>query len=336
MRRLLGRVSLLLLAVSLWSCGGSSEGDGKMIFRYNESAGIATLDPAFAKDQARIWAVSQLYNGLVRLDTLLEVVPCIAKSWTVSDDGCTYTFTLRDDVYFHRSDVFGGCDSTRRVVAEDFVYSLGRIVDDAVASPGRWIFANVAEGGFEAPDDTTLVVRLREPYAPMLGLLSMPYCSVVPREAVERWGEDFGRHAVGTGPFRLQYWKEGVKLVMRRNEDYFERDDEGHQLPYLDAVAVTFIIDKQTAFLEFVKGNLDFLNSLDASYKDEILTRTGQLKAKYAERLDMVSIPFLNTEYLGFNVERMERELREATGGRCDARGARLVRLAISCGFDRG
>lgn len=336
MRRLLGRVSLLLLSVSMWSCGGSGEGDGKMIFRYNESAGIATLDPAFAKDQARIWAVSQLYNGLVRLDTLLEVEPCIAKSWTVSDDGRTYTFRLRDDVYFHRSDVFGTRDSTRRVVAEDFVYSLGRIVDDGVASPGRWIFANVAEGGFEAPDDTTLVVRLREPYAPMLGLLSMPYCSVVPREAVERWGEDFGRHAVGTGPFRLQYWKEGVKLVMRRNEDYFESDDEGCRLPYLDAVAVTFIIDKQTAFLEFVKGNLDFMNSLDASYKDEILTRTGQLRAKYAGRLDMVSIPFLNTEYLGFNVERMERELSEATGGRCDARGARLVRQAISCGFDRG
>ena len=323
------------MCVAATACRRSSEGDGKAIFRYNESAGIATLDPAYAKDQALIWATSQLFNGLVRLDTNLNVEPCIAKRWTITPDGLTYTFTLRDDVYFHKNPLFNTDDSTRKVIAADFLYSLNRILDPDVASPGLWIFANVAENGFEAPDDTTFIVRLKEPFAPMLSLLSMPYCSVVPREVVEHYGTDFRSNPVGTGPFRFQYWKEGVKLVMRRNDNYFEHDAEGRPLPYIDAVAVTFIIDKQTAFLEFVKGNLDFMNSLDASYKDEILTRTGQLKAKYADRIDMVSIPFLNTEYLGFNMDVFQQELSKESGKTIGANEARLVRQAISCGFDR-
>lgn len=323
------------LALWLAACGRSNEGEGKAIFRYNESAGISTLDPAFAKDQALIWATSQIFNGLVRLDSNLNVEPCIAKRWSVSSDGLTYTFTLRDDVYFHKSPLFKTSDSTRRVVAADFLYSLGRILDPDVASPGLWIFANVADNGFEAPDDTTFVVRLKEPFAPMLSLLSMPYCSVVPREVVEHYGTDFRSHPVGTGPFRFQYWKEGVKLVLRRNDNYFERDAKGYPLPYLDAVAVTFIIDKQTVFLEFVKGNLDFMNSLDASYKDEILTRTGQLKSKYASRIDMVSIPFLNTEYLGFNMETFQKDFSAITGKPLDAHKCKLIRQAINYGFDR-
>lgn len=314
----------LCFMLILASCRHTSEGDGKMIFRYNQSAGISTLDPAFAKDQALIWATSQLFNGLVRLDSNLYPEPCVAKRWEVSADGLTYTFTLRDDVFFHKDECFATPDSTRRVTAKDFLYSLNRILDPSVASPGLWIFSQVAENGFSAPNDSTFIVRLREPFPPMLTLLSMPYCSVVPHEAVERYGEDFRSHPIGTGPFRFQYWKEGVKLVMRRNPNYFETDDTGRRLPYLDAVATTFIIDKQTAFLEFVKGNLDFMNSLDASYKDELLTRTGQLRAKYADRINMVSCPFLNTEYLGFKMD-------SASGPLADRR----IRQAINYGFDR-
>ncbi len=320
------RLSLLLACAFLLfsACRHSGEGEVKKIFRYNESAGVTTLDPAFAKDQALIWATSQLYNGLIRLDSTLTPVPCIAKKWSISDDGLTYTFSLRDDVYFHRSPLFGTADSTRRVIAADFLYSFERILDDKVASPGLWIFSQVADNGFSAPDDTTFVIRLKAPFAPMLSLLAMPYCSVVPREVVEHYGTDFRNHPIGTGPFQFQYWKENVKLVLRRNPLYFERDAQGRPLPYLDAVAVTFIIDKQTVFLEFVKGNLDFMNSLDASYKDEILTRTGQLKEKYAAKIDMVSIPYLNTEYLGFKMDSTQGPLAD-----------KRVRQAINYGFDR-
>lgn len=330
-------IYVVVLAALLHSCGRHAS-DEKAIFRYNESAGIKTLDPAFAKDQAHIWVCSQLYNSLVQLDTHLMVQPSLAKRWSISDDGTRYTFVLRDDVWFHHN-VLLGTDSTRRVVAEDVRYSLSRIIDPAVASPGRWIFSEVADNGFQVIDDTTFQIRLKQPFAPFLSLLSMPYCSVVPREVVEYYGDDFRKHACGTGPFQLQWWEESEKLVMRKNPNYFEFDTirpstnqsinssdsiEVYRLPYLDAVAVTFIIDKQTAFLEFVKGNMDFMNSIDAGYKDEILTRTGQLKSKYTDRVDMVSIPYLNTEYLGFRMDGSNDVLRD-----------RRVRQAINKGFDR-
>jgi peptide/nickel transport system substrate-binding protein len=304
----------------LASCADHRHND-KMIFRYNESAGIATLDPAFAKDQSIIWPCRQLYNGLVELSTSekgdgsMEVQPSIAKSWTISPDGLIYTFTLRDDVFFHKNELFK--ENTRRVTASDFVYSFQRIIDPKVLSPGAWVLSEVDT--FYAENDTTFVIRLKEPFSPFLSLLGMVYCSVVPHEVVEHYGKDFRSHPCGTGPFQFQYWKEGVKLVLRRNPNYFETG-----LPYLDAVAVTFIVDRQTVFLEFIKGNLDFMNSLDASYKDEILTLDGRLKEKYADRIDMVSTPYLNTEYLGFNMENNSKALRD-----------RRLRQAISCGFDR-
>ena len=320
-------IIIILVATLLFSaCGNNDRNQGLQIFRYNESAGIASLDPAFAKDQAMIWASQQLFNGLVQLDTNLQVQPAIAKRWHISPDGKTYTFTLRNDVYFHRDKLFK--NGRRKVVASDFVYSFARIVDEKVASPGRWIFDEVlVENGqyaFFAPNDTTFVVKLRQAFSPFLGMLGMPYCSVVPREVVEHYGQDFRQHPVGTGPFKFQRWKENVKLVLRKNESYFERDEQGNPLPYLDAVAVTFIIDKQTVFLEFVKGNLDFMNSLDATYKDELLTTTGQLRPKYADQLDMTSQPYLNTEYLGFLMDGKKSPLND-----------KRIRQAINYGFDR-
>lgn len=296
----------------------------RMIFRYNESAGIGTLDPAYAKDQALIWGCSQIYNGLIQLDTMLRPMPSIAKEWYISEDGKTYTFRLRDDVFFHKSELFGTADSSRRVVAGDVLYSYNRILDPKVASPGLWIFNEVAEDGFQAPDDSTFVIHLKQPFSPFLSLLAMPYCSVVPHEVVEHYGTDFRQHPCGTGPFKMQMWKEGVKLVLRKNEHYFERDEEGNPLPYLDAVAVTFIVDKQTAFLEFVKGNLDFMNSIAPSYKDEILTAKGGLRDKYADRITLTSTPFLNTEYLGFLMDGDDNPMKD-----------KRIRQAINYGFDR-
>lgn len=318
-------MAALLLSL-MWSCKSSDPNADKKIFKYNESAGISSLDPAFAKDQAMIWATSQLFNGLIQLDSNLNVQPCIAHSWQISPDGKTYTFYLRNDVFFHPSTCFA--DSTRKVVASDFVYSFNRILDEKVASPGRWIFNEVdynnSTPAFSAPNDSTFVIRLRQPFSPFLSILGMPYCFVVPHEVVKYYGSDFRRHPIGTGPFKLQIWKENVKLVMRKNPNYFEKDEKNNNLPYLDGVAITFIIDKQTVFLEFVKGNLDFMNSLDASYKDELLTQTGQLRDKYKNKINMHSQPYLNTEYLGFLMDNNSSPTND-----------KRIRQAINYGFDR-
>ena len=220
----------------------------------------------------------------------------------------------------------------RKISAQDFVYSFNRIVDEKVLSPRRWIFSNVdfsESKGFKAPDDSTFVIHLKKSFPPFIGMLTMQYCSVIPKEAVDFYGKDFGRNPVGTGPFKIKWWYEGVKLVLHKNENYFETDD-GTKLPYLDAVSITFINDPQSSFLEFVKGNTDILSGLDdGSYKDAIITPSGELKAEFNDKVNLISQPFLNTEYLGFVVNDSLEIVRSSPLRKKE------IRQAINYGIDR-
>ena len=308
-----------------------NEADQKTVFRYNESSGISSLDPAFARNVENIWAVNQLYNGLIQMNDTLEVEPCIAKSWNISMDGLTYTFHLRNDVYFHDNEVFEG-GKGRKVIAEDFVHSLFRIINPDEASPGAWIFNNIDQSdnlGFFAKDDSTLLIHLQKPFPPFLGLLTTQYCSVVPHEVVEHYGRDFRNHPVGTGPFKFKMWKEGVSLIFLKNENYFETDDQGYPLPYLDAISISFINEKQVVFLEFVKGDLDFVSGLDQLPKDELLLQTGELNPKFKNKFRLELLPYLKTDYLGILVD-PNLELVKNSPLKLKA-----VRQAINYGIDR-
>ncbi|MBL7139070.1 MAG: ABC transporter substrate-binding protein [Bacteroidales bacterium] len=320
---------LSILLLFLISCSrGFEPVDESNVFRYNEAANISSLDPAFARDQATIWATHQLFTGLVQLNDRLEVLPCIAYAWEIAEEGMQYRFFLRQDVRFHDDPCFPEGEG-RRVTASDFVFSFNRIKDPATASAGAWVFNyTAAEQPFLAPNDSTLVIRMAKPFPPFPGLLSMPYCSVIPREALDHYGADFREHPVGTGPFEFGYWKEGVKLVLTRNAAYFEREG-GKQLPFLDAVSITFLADKQASFLQFVQGKLDFISGIDPSYKDELLTRDGELNPKYSDRFRMISQPYLNTEYLGILVDTSSEKVRKSP------LHSNLVRAAINYAFDR-
>lgn len=325
-------ILLFILSLLLCSCKHKYDiPDNVKLFRYNESAGIRSLDPAFARDQANIWGVNQIFNGLVQLDDSLNVKPCIAKSWEISPDGLEYVFYLRDDVFFHPSVVFK--NGKRKLVAADIQYSLQRLVDDKTASPGKWVLANVAckpDGKLDiiVSNDTTISIRLVKPFAPFLSLLSMQYCSVVPHEAIEYYGKDFGHNPVGTGPFLFKYWLDGVKLVLLKNPFYFEVDTNGIKLPYLDGVVITFIVEKHTAFMEFMQGNYDMISGLDVNYKDVLLDAAGNLKPEHKNNIYMTRIPYLNSEYLGILMKNEE-------GHAISALQEQKIRLAINYGFDR-
>ena len=298
---------------------------GKTVFNYNEPSGISSLDPAFTRDYANIWAVSQLFNGLVQLDDNLHIQPCIASSWEISPDGKQYTFHLRQDVYFH-DDPFFSAGIGRKVCANDFVYSFNRIIDKTTASPGAWIFNN--QENFIAKDDSTFIINLKKTYPPFLSILTMQYCSVVPKEIVEHYGKDFRSHPIGTGPFIFHLWKEGEKLILWKNPNYFESEN-GQSLPYLDAVAISFISNKQAAFTDFTQGKFDFNSSIDASYKDELLTKDGSLQKQFEGKFKMIRQPFLNTEYLGFLMDSTTSVFKNSP------LKLKAIRQAINYGFDR-
>ncbi|MFW2475386.1 MAG: ABC transporter substrate-binding protein [Sediminibacterium sp.] len=276
----------------------------KKVFYYNETTGIATLDPAFAKNQSIMWAIHQVYNTLVEIDSNLNIVPSLAKSWDISQDRKTYTFHLRTDVYFHDSNIFPG-GKGRKMRAGDIAFSLGRIIDKNTASSGAWIFNNRIDNDqpFTVIDDSTFQLKLLRPFHPIMGILSMQYCSIVPKEAVDKYGKDFRRNPCGTGPFKFVSWDEGEALVFHKNEQYWERDEEGKPLPYLDAIQISFFDNKATEFLQFRQGRLSFINDIDASFKDELLTKKGLLRKEWEGKLLLNKAAYLNTEYFGILVD---------------------------------
>ncbi|RYE90821.1 MAG: hypothetical protein EOO37_02005, partial [Cytophagaceae bacterium] len=212
------RVWPIILAfglLALGSCGGSGSGlspeQARRVFRYNQPEALTSLDPAFTRNQANIWAVSQLYNGLLELDSTLQPAPALARRYAISPDGLTYTFWLRQGVSFHEDTaVFKVTPAeeramqeadardhhrpvnynigpeaypipTRTVTAADFVYSFKRLLDPKTASPGGWIFrgkvledkqGNISDTCFVAANDSTLRIHLKEPFIPFLSILT--------------------------------------------------------------------------------------------------------------------------------------------------------------------
>ena len=318
----LNYLSSLVIIFFLFSCSQKQEEDrSHMVFRYNEYGSITSLDPAFSKNLPNIWATTHMFNSLVQLNDDLEIIPDLAEQWTISSDGLVYEFRIREDVFFHQHPAFGK-SKTRKVNASDFAFSLKRLLDPQLASPGGWVLQNVER--IEAKNDQLLIITLKQPFPAFLGLLSMRYCSVVPKEIVTKTEGNFRKNPIGTGPFAFKYWEEDVKLVLRKNPLYFERDDLGLSLPYLESISISFVPDKQSEFMLFLQEKLDILNTLDNSYKDELLTQQGTLKEKYKEKINLQKGPYLNTEYLGFYLDSPSPVIKSP-----------LIREAINIGFDR-
>lgn len=256
-----------------------------------------TLDPAFVDDVYETCINNQLYDGLLEFDPNLNPVPAIAREWHVSRDGCTYTFHLRDDVRFHNG---------RRVVAEDFVYSFTRIFEPSredhgigggylckIAGVGAFSRGEADSiRGIEAIDESTLRITLEVPYASFLSALAMDQTKVIPREEVERRGEEFWRHPVGTGPFVFQAadFAPGDSLIrIEANLDYFRGR------PYLDEICfhtpADYTVDEAVAAML-----ADGLSLADVR---------GQQTTEFEQdsRFYILRRPELSTSFLGLNIE---------------------------------
>lgn len=323
-------ITIVVLCILLFTSCKDHQHPGKKIFRYNESSGLASLDPAFAKNKQVMWACHQLYNTLVEIDSNMQMQPSLATHWNISNDNLVFTFYLRNDVFFTDDACFIN-GKGRKLTAHDVEYSFKRIIDKNTASPGAWIFNNRIDSvnGFTAIDDTTFQLKLISPFQSILGIVSMQYCSIIPKEAVEKYKTDFRRHPVGTGPFQFVAWEEGQALILKKNENYFEHDAAGNKLPYLDGIKVSFYDSKATEFLEFQQRRLDFIDDIDPSFKDEVLTKTGNLKKEWQGKIVLQKHPYLNIEYLGILVDD-KNELVKNSPLRF-----KKLRQAINYGFNR-
>lgn len=267
---------------------------------------------------------------MVQLDSDLNVIPCLANTWEIAEDRKSYVFHLRNDIYFHDDECFEN-GKGRKMVAADVVYSFNRLIDPKTAARGNWVFQNIVDSvnPFYAINDSTVEIQLQAPFAPFLQRLSIQYCSVVPKEAIDKYGKDFRSHPVGTGPFKFVKWQEGELLILHKFENYFEIDNNGVQLPYLDAVDVFFISNKSTEFLKFLSGELDFVSDIDAALKDNLLTKTGTLQPKYADKIKLLKGPYLNVEYFSILMDTSLAIVQQNPLSFLE------IRKAINYGFDR-
>ncbi len=208
-----------------------------------------SLDPHAVTAVNDFRILMNIYDGLVRYkDGTLEVEPSLAKSWTISDDGKTYTFKLRDGVTFHDGSPFNA-DAVKfnfdRMLKEDHPYH------DTGPFPLSFFFSTVEE--VVADDDLTVTFKLSAPYAPFLSNLAYPTGLIVSPEAVKKYGKDFGRHPSGTGAYKFAEWEANAKVVAVRNEDYWDG------APDLEAVIYRPITDANTRIAEMLSGGLDIM-----------------------------------------------------------------------------
>lgn len=235
--------SLLALAVFVAAIGSGCAGEKLPpdTIRLAISSNPRSLDPVQMTDVNSGDVGAKIYSGLVRFDGL-AVVPDLAETWTVSPDGLSWRFRLRDGVRFHNG---------RTCTAEDVAWSFSRLLDTAVKSPRRWVLEAVSS--IAAPSPRELVLELKAPSAAFLALLAMPACYVVPREEVERHGADYGHAAVGTGPYRLVSWEDDRRILLARNADYFGGGAEGRPA----AIEVSIIPEPLTQIALLKRGRLD-------------------------------------------------------------------------------
>jgi peptide/nickel transport system substrate-binding protein len=208
--------------------------------KLGRNADSTTFDPIKTIQNFDIWVLNNMNAFLVRANREAnEIIPDLAESWEISDDGLVYTFHLRDAKFSDGSPV----------TAQDAVFSLTRVRDDpeSVQSAVYQIMTSI-----EAPDDRTVVITLSEPSTPFLATLAMFAAAIVPEHAVTELGEAFSEHPVGAGAFRLAEWRRGEVVRLERNEHYWE---EG--LPKLDAVEWYVVTDDNTRILKVEAGELD-------------------------------------------------------------------------------
>jgi oligopeptide transport system substrate-binding protein len=251
-----------------------------------------SLDPAFITDIYSVNVAVNLFDGLVEFDKDLNVIPAIARVWKISRDHCTYTFYLRQGVKFHNG---------REVTADDFVFSLSRILNPETRSPAASLLLPIQgarayhEGmsstipGLRAPDPYTLRIQLDQPFAPFLSILAMVNAKVVPHEAIS---PGFNTRPVGTGPFRFNSWEQGKEIHLTANEDYYAGR------PFLNSLRFRIYsnIEWEKIFDDFEKDLLD--HSIIPSSKYDAISQNTALFQNYT----FVSKPTLNLVYIGMNV----------------------------------
>lgn len=343
----------LALLLPLTACNGKKDDGGqgasnappKKVFRFFRTAEHKTLDPVKQFDSASGELVNNVYDSLLQykyLERPYSVEPnLLTKMPELSADGLSFSFELRDDVRFVDDPCFAG-GKGRKLVADDVIYSIKRFADANLNVQSYVLMQGMVEGmdafreetkragkgadygelqitGLAKIDDRHFTMKLTRPNHLALLPLAAPQLSIVPREAVERYGKEFESHPVGSGPFRIKTLSRRGVLVLAKNPNYHQvypsagapGDAEqgllapaGKKIPFLDEIELPLIEEAQPRMLKFLSGSIDWIgmdrdNFVKMAFKDA----TGyHLRPEYAGKFTIASEPALSIDYWAFNM----------------------------------
>lgn len=326
--KLMKKIALFAFAAGLVlaSCGPDEQVTGESVegkggvfyggmFRMNELEDFKSLYPLAITEVVSHRIANQIYEGLVKLDqNNLQISPGIAYKWEHNDELTQWTFHLRKNVKFHDNDCFAD-KKGRMVTAADVKWCFDKVCEQSdVNSAFEITFKDRVKGaseyyaskksapegvpGIKAVDDSTLVIDLNFPFAGFLNILATPGTYVYPKEAFEKYGKDMREQCVGTGPFKVKTIKRGEVVILEKNPDYWNVDEHGNRLPYLNMVKFSFIKEKKSEMLEFKRGNLEMIFRLPIEMIPEIMGDLEHAKERKVE-FEIQSVPALSIYYNG-------------------------------------
>lgn len=365
--------ALFLLGCAVLLAGGCRDDLGEDAEQrartlYLASSRLRGFDPVKVSDLPSAFAIGRVYEGLLQhtyLERPYRVEPLLAEGLPeVSSDRLVYTFRLRPGIYFADDPCFTASGGRgREVTAADFVYSLKRLADKSAASVGYWILNGRIKGldefreatgparatdyeaevaGLQAPDRYTVRLELTAPYAQLLWVLCMHHCVLVPREAVEFYGDRFSAHPVGTGPYVLANWRRNYSVEYVRNPKWRETGrverypaqggpgdaeggllaDAGQPLPFIDRIVSYTVADAATQWMMFLRGQFD-VSEISRDNWNVVLGPDRRLLPGIAARgLKLFTGPEMSIGYIGFNMD-------DPVLGR-----NKKLRQAMSCAFN--
>ena len=289
--------SAMLAAVMAVSClaacggdkktGGSSSADTLV---YAQGADPRGLDPQIVDDGESAKVTNQIYEGLLTYaDDSTEVKPCLAESWTISDDGLEYTFKLREGVKFH-----DGTDFNAEAVKFNVERNTINKTEDMTYADFVWGYVEKSE----VVDNYTIKIKLKQPSTPFLANLAMVFGAPMVSPTAAKEG-DLMNNPVGTGPYKFVEWKKDQDVKLVANEDYWDKDN----LAKTKNVVIRTIKDASTKIVELQSGDVDIIDGIDTNQMENL---------KKDSNITVSQTPGMNINYMAYNIERLDKETRIA------------------------
>ncbi len=275
MRRLVGLVLISILVFAGSPARAQEKPKVGGTITYATGTDALTLDPQFVTDVPTSRAVMQIHETLVKYDTNMNIIPCLAESWTTSADRLTWTFKLRKGVKFHDGTPFN---------ADAVKYTFDRIMDPATASPRKSTLVMVKE--VKVLDEYTVAVTTNKPFAPLLAQMTAYNIAIMSPTAAKKWEKKYAQNPSGTGPFKLESWTPGEKIVFARNENYWG------DKPYIDKVIFKIVPEDSTRVMLLLSGEADVIASVPP-----VLTE----KLKQSKDVKILRKMGFRTIYMGLN-----------------------------------